>query len=290
MKENITQPVPKLGHSCYLDMISTSSSPEAKANAARRYAEMMIDLFLSEKAKERLGEDKFKKLGLGDQIKEIRNDFNKEVVDALFNIKNIGDRGSHYSPDKQLSEEEVNKISKTALGLFTLILIDYFKKNRFDKTIMTPTIFSTLFPEVRANVLSRLLNNGILTEDYDKGILHKYILALVKSRKTDKAKKLLENKYKKGLIEIDFYKQEEDSILQIEEGMKKEELPVPKKINDCKRNFDAVINSLDQDERIKNKELIKIISTLLHEISPSEFGSSIPNKRYPVQVYFNIED
>ncbi|WP_433595149.1 hypothetical protein [Lysinibacillus xylanilyticus] len=286
MGEGHKQPVPKLGESCYLDMISESTSPEAKANAARRYSEMMIDLFLSEKAKERLGESSFKKLSLGEQIREVQNDFSLDIVNTLFEIKNIGDQGSHYS-QQPLSMENAIRITNSALGLFTLILIDYFKKTGLNKTFNTAKIFSTLFPKIRADVLSQLLNKGIITTEYDIAILHKYILALVKNGQKNKAKNLLRKKYEKGLIEEDVYYLEIKVIQTISEGIEKNELPVPLTINDCKRNFDSVINSLDDYDRNENYELIKIISTLLNEINPSELGTFIPNKEYLIYNFLN---
>jgi hypothetical protein len=288
MTDSSSNSVPKIGNSCYLDMVSSSISSEAKANAARRYAEMMIDLFLSEEAKERVGEKEFRKLGLGGQIREIRNDYDKKIIDALLRIKDIGDSGSHYSYDKSVDKKKAEEITHTALGLFDLILIDYFKKYG-DKSYNAFTIFSTLFPKVRVKVLSELLVKGPIEEDYERKILHKYILATVKNRQENKARRVLDDKFKKGHIDKEFYEFECKTINEINTGMKKNELPIALTIQDCKRNFNKVISSLNEYERFQDQKIITIISTLLHEIDPSEMGSYIPNKNYIIEIEANNE-
>lgn len=280
--------VPKVGNSCYLDMVSNSISNEARANAARRYGEMMIDLFLSEEAKTRIGEQKFRKLGLGEQIKEIKGCYDQKIIDALLRIKDIGDRASHYSYGEIIDQKKAEDITSVALGLFDLILIDYFRKYG-NNSYYAFRIFSTLFPKVRVKVLSEILVKGPIEEDYDRKVFHKYILATVKNNQENKARRVLDDKLKKGHIDKELYEFEIKTIKEISIGMKKNELPIALNIQDCKRNFNSVINSLSEDERFQDRKIIKIISILLHEIDPSDMGDLIPDKNYIIEMEANEE-
>ncbi|MBU3073861.1 hypothetical protein [Clostridium estertheticum] len=160
-----------------------------------------------------------------------------------------------------------------------MILIDYFKKTRVDKTYNTARIFSTLFPDVRANILSALINLKQIKDRYDEDVLHRYLLALVKSGRKTKAYRVLDEAKKNG-INDNLYIYEKDSIGKIVEGMNKNELPIPQKIEDCKRNYNNVLKTLDSHEIEENSGLITIMDTLLKQIEPSQMGDKIPDQRY----------
>jgi len=279
----IKDPVPYVGKTMYSDMISDNVSPEGRATASRRYTEMIIDLFLSKELKEEVGENKYYRMSLGERIKGIANTTSKEIIDTLYRIKDFGDKAAHFNPNVELREKDIEKISKDALGIFELILIDYFKKTDFHRTYNTAVIFSTLFPQIRANVLSKLYNNVYIRKQKDREIFHKYIIALVKSNKANKAKEILRKYKKKGVIDYIVYDIEMQSIKNISEGMRRDKLPIPQVIEDCKRNFEDVLKDISDAETHENEGLINIINILLEQYSESDMGDLEANK-----IYYNI--
>lgn len=282
MEKVISKPVPLEGKNCFYDMISKDNSFEAKANASRRYAEMIISLFLINEIKSEINEADFNKFSLGEKIKFLGKYYDDKIIQSLYFIKDIGDKGSHYNQNDKLTEKEIKKVVDVSLGLFELILIDYFKKTRLDKTFNTARIFSALFPAVRVNVLSELVNLKQINDKYDEEILHKYLLALVKNGKKNKAYRVLNEARKNGISEY-LYTHEKYSIVKILEGIKKDELPIPQTIEDCKRNYNGVLRTLDSKEIAENSGLITIMDTLLSQVEPSEMGDKIPDKRYVIK-------
>lgn|GEM_PF-1848501 len=279
MEEIMNKPIPLEGKNCFYDMISNENSFEAKANASRRYAEMIISLFLTSEIKLEKNSDKFNAKSLGNKIRSLQKYYDNKIIQSLYFIKSIGDKGSHYNVNNKLTEKEIIKVVEVSLGLFELILIDYFKKTRLDKTYNTARIFSTLFPNVRVNILSKLINLKQIKNRYDEEVLHKYLLALVKSGRKNKAYRVLDEAKKNG-INDNLYIQEKDSIRIILEGMNKNELPIPQKIEDCKRNYNEVLKTLDCHEMEDNNRLITIMDTLLKQIEPSKMGDKIPDQLY----------
>lgn len=284
---NIDRPVPKIANSTFKMMISKELIPETRGWATRRYIEIIIDVFLSEELKMEVGEEKFYRMSLGERIKGISEYTSKEVINILYRIKDFGDIASHYNPNIEITSEDAEKIANEALGIFEWILIDYFKKNRFDKTYNTAKIFSVLFPELRANVLEHFVDKKFKYNQYDKEIFHKYILALVKANRVNKAKRVLEEFKKKGYLGQLSYLDGKETIKNISNGVKNKNLPIPIDIFDCKRNFADVMKDIDPCEKIQNEGLIKIIDKLLENYEASEMGSFIPNKVYRSEV--NLE-
>ena len=181
MHDAVDKPIPIKAAHRISDMLSETSSPESKSNAARWYAEMMVDIFMSESIKSRIGVDKFKRLSLGEMIKEMGEEFGKEIRDILLLIKDFGDRGSHYNPDVKVTDTEAENTVKRSIDLFTYILIYEFRKMSLSATPNRATILSTIFPSVREKVLLELLDSTIVLNDEQLGILHKYCLACTKN-------------------------------------------------------------------------------------------------------------
>jgi hypothetical protein len=273
---------PKKGEHRLSEMLSENSSLETKANASRWYLEMMIDLFLSKESKQNLSEIIFKKLSLSDKIEDISKYYSKDIIDTLHLIKNVGDKGSHYSSDVRLNKKEIDTVVKKATNLFTLILIDHLKKEPLDKTYNRAVIFSTLLPSIRENVLYSLINFKKIETEMDYALLDKYIIACTKNNRINQIKKKLKELNKKNIIDSVFYSFQLKSIQAIEQGMKKNELPIPKTMEDCKRNLNSVINTLDENEINDNQELIDIMNTLLENVEPSKIESFKENHIYVI--------
>lgn len=273
---------PKKGEHRLSEMLSEHSSLETKANASRWYVEMMIDLFLSKELKVSLSEQEFKKLRLNDKIEKIKQYYDKDIIDTLYLIKSVGDKGSHYSSDTTLNKKEIDTIVNKATNLFTLILIDHIRKVPLEKTFNRAVIFSTLLPSIRENVLYSLINFKQIKTEKDYALLDKYILACTKNNRINHITKKLKELNKNNIIDSVFYNFQLKSIKAIEEGMKKNELPIPKNMKDCKRNLNSVINKLDQNEINDNQELIDIMNILLENVQPSKIESFKENQVYVI--------
>lgn len=265
---------PLIGENKVKEMLSEETPIETKGWAARWYAEMLVELFLSDEAKQR--NDRFQTLSLGDKIKEITNDTSKEIVDYLYTIENIGNQATHFNLNRKLNETEIKKAIEMATGLFDLILIDQLKNGGLAKTYSTARLFSTLLPSIRVNVLQSLVNTDSFNSEYDCEVLHKYLLALVKNNQRDKARRFLNRMLKNKLINQPHYKFEEKSINAISDDLTN--LPIAKRIEDCKRNFNNVLATLSDEEKHLNKKLIKTISTMLDKVTPSEMGDFVGDK------------
>lgn len=273
---------PKKGEHRLSEMLSEHSSLETKANASRWYVEMMIDLFLSKESKKRLSEKIFKKLPLSDKIEKIKQDYDENIIDTLYLIKSIGDKGSHYSSDVTLNKKEIDTAVKKATNLFTLILIDHIKKVPLEKTFNRAVIFSTLLPSIRENVLFSLIDFKKIETEKEYALLDKYILACTKNNRGNQIKKKLKELDKENIIDSKFYNFQLKSVRSIEDGMKRNELPIPKTMEDCKRNLNSVTTSLEQNEVNENQELIDIMNTLLENVEPSKIEDFKENYVYVI--------
>lgn len=271
--------IPHAGQHRLYDLQSESTSLEAKASAARWYAEMMIDLFFSVQGKEELGEEAFNRLSLGDKIKKIRPHYSQQLIDSLNLIKQFGDMASHYKPDRILDEKDVANVIDKSLSLFDFALIDIMKDRGIRKTEVTATLFSTFLPSIRIRVLKEILDLQSVKGDCDDDmfLLDKLVLALTKNGEAKKAIRTLESLKKKeriGDYHINFWKEKVDIIQgKIEEGV----LPIPQNISDCKRNFEDVLRQLSEEDKIKNEELIQVFNTMLAQVEPSKMGDKQPS-------------
>ena len=271
--------VPKVGEHRLYDLFSEKTSLETKASTARWYAEMMIDLFFSEKGKEELGEDKFNSLPLGDKIKIIKPYVSIELINSLNHIKQFGDIASHYKPGRTIKEEEVNNIVEKSLLLFDFALIDLLKDGGLRATEVTGTLFSTFLPSVRVRVLRKIINLNDINYRSDDDMYHldKSVLALTKNGEISKALRILEKLRKNNQIDencVSFWK---EKLSLIQEKIDEDILPIPKNISDCKRNFDDVISLMSSEEKKANEKLINVFNIMLDQIEPSEMGDKKPN-------------
>lgn len=271
--------IPRVGQHRLYDLTSENTSAETKASTARWYAEMMIDLFFSERGKSIVGDKKFNSLSLGEKIKIIKEFHSSELIDALNIIKNFGDKASHYYPDRKIDTREVEKIIEKSLSLFDYVLIELMKDGGIRKTEVTATLFSTFLPSIRVRVLKKIINFESLRGDSDEDmfLLDKLFLALTKNGEGKKAIRLLHKiKSKENISDyhVDFWM---EKINLIQKKINENLLPIPKNIADCKRNFNDVLSQLTEEEKDKNSILINVFNTMLDQVEPSEMGEMQPN-------------
>ena len=280
--EKLAKPIPKVAEHRISDLLSENSSPSAKGNAARWYAEMFIDLFLSDRAKLDVGENEFNKMFLGEKIRKIQSYVSPEIVSALYEIKEFGDKASHYSPGTVILNDDAEKIVDVAINLIIFVLVDELKKDKLNSNLSRATIFSTIFPVMRERVLLELLEKASPLDEYNLFILHKYCLACVKNNKFNKARRLLDSLKKKKFIDSQSHRFEIESIKEISARMRADELPIPGSMEDVSRNFNNVISKMPEFETSKNARLISIIETLVRDVFPSNIGSYVGNQVFIV--------
>lgn len=273
--------IPLAGKEHYSDMTSTASK-FAKANAARRFAEMIVDEFLSKDLKSKVGNQVYDKMEFYKKLEAIKNSITREMFNALISVKSIGDRGSHHGDGKNLNEQEVNKaIDIASNDLIPLIFHNYFSKVGFFSIDYGPKIFSTLNPSLREQVLFMLIDfrskKQIAVNNIEKNLLHKYVIACHKNGNREKIRKKLRDLYSKSRIDKTLFDAFSKTIENFD--LAKDTLPIPTLMEDSKRNFLSVLDSMDEDDCKKNKELIEIISSLLDGIHASEMKAGLePNK------------
>ncbi|AOY67911.1 hypothetical protein XEUV206_22240 [Xanthomonas euvesicatoria] len=261
---------PKNAEPWLSDLFSDTISAASKGNAARRYAEMMIDLFLSDRLKEEIGEAEFRRLFLGDHIKQITPYTPPKIIEDLWHIKNFGDKASHYSPVRNVTHEEASGVVKAALGLIDLILTQELIERPLNVPPCRATIFSVIFPGVRERVLENLLKEcSPDAGDYYLLLVNKYSLALVKNLKFNKARRNLDDLLKKGSIDEEFHVDQVESIKLIAGSIRYPGQPIPKRMADVARNYAQVRGELDEADLEANQRLLKIMDTLVNNVVPS---------------------
>lgn len=277
-----SKPIPKVAEHRLSDMFTETSSPSAKGNAARWYAEMIIDSFLSDVLKFEIGESQFRKLSLGEVIEKIGNTFGKDIRSSLLQIKDFGDKASHYQSSMNLTDGEAAKAVILAVNLFVQLAAHELKENKLDRNPARARILSTMLPSVREAILESLLDLSAPLDEYNQGLLHKYCLACTKNGKFSKARRRLDNLLKKRLITDELHQFEVESIKRISNAIRADQIPVPMNMGDCARNFQNVLATTSDGDRIENARLIKIFDKLLENISPSQMNHYIGDQLYLV--------
>ncbi|CAO1659772.1 hypothetical protein NYA30BAC_00677 [Halomonas sp. NYA30] len=267
---------PKVGENRLSEMLSDEIAIETRGWAARWYAEMLIELFLSDGAKSK--SEKFSTLSLGDKIKEISPYYSKSIIDDLYTIEHVGNQASHFNSEREVAEDEVSVAVNKAVRLFDLILIDELKISGLENTPNTATLLSTTLPSIRVNVLREFVNLESIDNEYEMAVLDKYLLALVKNGQREKARRLTKKLLKKSVLNDFQYKCLENKINIIHSNL--DSLPVAKSIEDCKRNFEDVLASMSPDELEKNANFIRLLKIMYNSVTPSDFGEAKGNTVY----------
>jgi len=271
--EESSRLIPKPAEPRLSDLFSETVSDASKGNAARFYAEMMIDLFLSERLKKELDASSLEKLTLGEHIQKISPYTDSVIISTLWRIKDFGDKASHYSPGSVLTTTDADKAVEDAVGLIVQILTDELIKNPLNSYPGRATLFSTILPRARAQVLSHLLKKCPESEyDYYRFLVNKYGLALTKSERYPAARRNLDSLLKKKLIDIKYYQQEVETIFLLDKSIKYPGQPIAQRMEDVARNFNAVLASFNTEDRNENLRLIEILRTLVNDIIPSGFN------------------
>lgn len=274
--EKSSQLTPKPAEPRLSDLFSESTSAASKGNAARFYAEMMIDLFLSDQLKIELGSVKLDTLSLGEQIKKISSYTPTKIIETLQRIKDFGDMASHYSPGRTLTAKQADAAVEDAVGLIVLILTYELIETPLNAYEGRATLFSTILPKARAQVLANLLEKCAPSDQaYYLFLLNKHGLALTKSGRFNTARRNLDNLLKKGHINNSFHRGEVEMLSLLAKSIVYPGQPIPKRMEDVARNFNAVRQTFTDADVLANKQLIDILGTLVNDIIPSAFNHRV---------------
>ena len=260
-ERKIRDTVPESGHNILTDMLSETTSLQTKAWAARRLTEQMVSVFLYEDADP--GQTN-KKPSLGEMIDKIKLTCGSEILSAIREIKEIGDKASHYSKEYEISQKSVERVASLTLDLFSMILTQKCKSHNILKLDnYSLYIFSTLYPSVREKVLSALIDfNGPFDSREKYTFLEKYGKAAAKAGRLKQASRRFDKLAKQGQISHSFYVEMKESMRMLDD--QRAYLPTANDIATCRRNFEEAMKTLSDSVKSENAQLIDIINRLLY--------------------------
>jgi len=242
---------------------------------------MMIEKFFKDEIV--VNEKEWEKLKLYKKIEKLEVKFSPDLIDKLNEIRLLGNKASHYN--KELTEVELNTIVNLALGLYEELLIHYFNNLPKQDFLIGARILSTLFPDLRVKVYSKLIDieNFDVTSEYEWSVFDKYSMALTKSGNLKEAISLLEKLENRtvGNVEIkNWVDHNKDVFIEMSRDREEKRTPIARNIQDCKRNFQSLLKNDINFYKQNHAKLIEIIEKLLEDFDPSEFNGEVENKVY----------
>lgn len=200
----------------------------------------IIYIFVSEEDKE-----KWKNYKLHKKIETSRSFLDDEIVDKLIAAKVIGNIGVHEGEEGNYSEQDIID-SLIVIKEFSLrIFYSYFKKYGFGyiKDSWIPTVFSTLPPIYRVEILEKYYNNC----DKSVFVIDKLSKAYLKSGREQKARTFLKRAYEKNEITREIYEIFDNNISLLKKSWVK--LPIATDLETAKENFNSILPAIGEDER-----------------------------------------
>lgn len=192
-------------------------------------------------------EDKANWIGydLHTKLKAAKSFVTSATVKKLIRAKIVGNEGVHKGEEGQYTKTEIDN-AITAIRQFSMeVFLSYFKNNgfgNFEKGSWVPTVFSTLPPIYRVEILKEYykLNNSIF-------VIDKISKALLKSGKESEAKEFLTECFDKKELT-----NEELSIFVHDLQLLKKSfhlLNIADDLEMSKRNFNTLLPAIKEDER-----------------------------------------
>ena len=213
----------------------------------------LVLIFASEQDK-----NKWKSYTLHDKLKASRNFMDKKIVDKLISAKIIGNKGVHEGEKSDYTEKDIDNSLKAIKDFSLEIFCVYFKKNGFysNKKSWVPTVFSTLPPIYRIEILEKYYNNCCKSSF----VIDKLSKAYLKGGLEKEAKKFLLSCYEKKEITAELYGKLEDDILLLKRNISK--LPIAVDLEASKKNFNNILPMIEENER---DSFICLMSVILNE-------------------------
>lgn len=200
----------------------------------------IIYIFVSEEDRK-----KWKNYKLHKKIEISRGFLDDEIVDKLIAAKVIGNTGVHKGEEGNYSEQDITD-SLSVIREFSLrIFYSYFEKYGFDftKNSWLPTVFSTLPPMYRVQILEKYYDNC----DKSIFVIDKLSKAYLKSGKEQKARTFLRSSYEKNEITREIYEIFDNDISLLKKSLRK--LPIATDLEMSKNNFNSLLPAIDEDEK-----------------------------------------
>lgn len=270
---------PKRAEQRIVELLNPVTSIETKASICRWYLEMMIVKFFIDNLAEE-NQDKIKsQKNLKNKIEMLRKHdaINERTFNTMEYLREKGNIGTHYDDVVNISESEAKEIVTKALSLFDEVILSFFEKHRYDYH-MTPTLFSVLTPIFRERVLLAYFSNVLDSYDqidskdhYIHLLIEKIALANVKKKdsKFEETQTFLQKYRDLGWIDDFSFKLYLERSKRI--FLTKNNWPVANNLNECRLNFNNVMEQLKRMNVLKeNQKFISILETLLDQVDASE--------------------
>lgn len=181
---------------------------KVRANNVRQYAEGIIDFLLADKIKKYITENpniknrEYKNLAWDKKLYYLEKGYDKDIVNKLRKIFEVGAKGSHFNGE--VNDEELKSIIEYVIHIVEDIFVSYFKsdEHKFGSENIY-TIFSMLPLKHRIYILERLVED--IENENIAMVIDKLSLAYVKNDEINKANKLLDETYLSGIIDKDCF-------------------------------------------------------------------------------------
>ena len=253
------------------------------ATSIRYCIENLCDVFLVYFA-ERSPENSWRKKTVADKLNILENEkiFPEDICKRLKAINKVGTRGAHTLLHKELILADVETAINDLGKICEWTLLQYFIKYGFRSAPWIATIFSTLPPVYRRNILNELFQRKEIeyTKDYsfifpisdisyevllqrvlsdDRTItseqslrdefviiIDKLSMAYLKSNQYEDSMIFLTDCRKKGYIDQGFYKVMVDKINDL--YLHINDFPISKDLEDARNCFREILPAIDQQE------------------------------------------
>lgn len=174
----------------YRDFINPALREVVQATCLRRYLEGAIDLLLKDRllSLADISESEWRKSDLDDKIVLVKEHIDKDLANKYFKIKNIGNKGAHYTA-KRITPNEISNAVHHAVTIFEDLLVVYFKKHRIGTEGPVLTILSSLPPIKRVYILEKIWKQ----DRSNVWIIDKLSMAYLKSGDFQKSMNFLES-------------------------------------------------------------------------------------------------
>lgn len=182
---------------------------------------------------------------LHEKIKASKGFLGKKVVNNLIEAKIIGNKGVHQGEEGDYSEEDIEQSLETIRHFSLAVFYSYFKKFGFvpKQPSWVPTIFSTLPPKYRIEILVEYYNN--CSKDFF--VIDKLAKAHLKNGDEEKAREfIIQCRDSKEISDYEYEILDGDiSLLKSSISL----LPIATDLETAKNNFNNLLPSINEDER-----------------------------------------
>lgn len=240
----------------YKDFLNPQLREVVRANCLRRFIEGMITLFF---------EPIFKNLNKNVELNKAKNTlhkkieligkcYDKEIMNDLLAIKNIGNDGSHFG--NVVSKEDIVKGINIAINIVEKILIKYFIQHPVGTQLPVLSYMSLLPPTCRVRIWEKVWSNG----EQNSMLIDKLSLAYVKDKQYEKALCFLREAYDNKKIKREEFDYFINKINIIQMKFDEAEKMFSKTLLDTNKKFKELSSPEIFDEY---KEFMNIFMTLI---------------------------